>query len=220
MISRRNLLIILAVLIGGLGVFIYQITRNPYGDLFSLPEGVVLTHEQQEEFDQAKAILEKNPKDPNALITIAQVKYAVQDLMGAEKAYLAALELQPTNTLILNNLGDIYYQQKEYQKSEEMFLRIIDSNPKWINAYRILSSIYRYHIKDKYQDVEEILLKGIEKNKELTGEAPVDFYSMLGVFYQETGQKEKAIEAYEKVLELDPTNEGARIEIERLKQSN
>jgi len=216
----RNLIIFLALLIGGVGAFLYQIAQNPYGDLFSLPEDVVLTKTQQEKFDNAKSILEKNPKDANAIIAIAQVKYAVQDLEGAEKAYLMALELQPTNTLTLNNLGDIYYQQKQYQKSEEMFLRIIDNNPKWINAYRNLSSIYRYHIKDKYPDMEEILLKGIEKNKELTGEAPVDFYSMIGVFYQETNQIEKAIENYEKVLELDPTNEGARIELERLKQSN
>lgn len=214
------IILILTVLIG-VGIFVYKQETQPpeQEELFSFSEGIVLTQEQQVKFNEAKIALEINPQDALAVVAIARLKYELSDLEGAEKAYLMALEIQPTNTLILNNLGDIYNQKKEYEKAAEMYLRIIKNNPKWINAYRELAAIYFYHLPDKYPEMEEILLKGLEKNKEFTGEAPVDFYSMLAVYYNERGEKEKAIEYYERVIELNPRNEGAKIELEELKKS-
>lgn len=221
----RNVIITILVLalIIGAGIFIYNYKQKTeltpeQEELFSLPQEVNLTEEQQTKFDQAKTALEQNPQDALALIAIARIKYQVVDLDGAVKVYLMALEIQPTNTVILNNLGDIYNQTKEYEKAAGMYSRIIESNPKWINAYRELSAIYKYHIKERYPEMEEILLKGLEKNKEFTGEAPVDFYSMLAVFYRETGEIEKAIDHFEKVLELTPENQGAKIELEELRK--
>jgi len=213
--------IIVLVLIIGAGVFIYyQNTKltPEQKELFSLPEGVELTQEQKMEYDAARTALEENPNDALALIIIAQIKYQVQDLDGAIKAYSGALEIQPTNTSILNNLGDIYRQKRDYEKSAGMYRKIIETNPKWINAYRELVDIYYYYISDKYPEMEELLLTGIEKNKEFGGEAPVDFYSMLAVFYDRTENVAKAIEYFEKVLELTPENDSAKIRLEELKQ--
>ncbi len=217
----KSFFIIILFLIITAGFFFYTRTKKTPAEekLFSLPEGVILTEEQQKKFDEAKAILKKNPNDTEAWISIAQVKYGVRDLEGAKKVYLRALELQPTNTLILNNLGDIYNQQKEYEKAASMYLKIIETTPKWVSAYRELGFIYRYHLKERYPEMEEILLKGLEVSKEFIKEGRVDFYAMLAIFYQETEQKQKAIEYYEKVIELDPENEGARIALEQLKQS-
>ena len=219
---KKVIITILAgVLIIGAGIFVYYQKTElapQQKELFSLSEETILTKEQQIKFDEARKSLKENPDDASAIIAIAQVKYQIQDLDGSEKAYLMALEIQPTNTIILNNLGDIYNQKKEYEKAAEMYLRLIESNPKWVNAYRELAAIYKYHLKDRYLEIEDILLQGLEKSKEFTGEAPVDFYSMLAVFYKETGQVEKAIEYFEKVLELTPENEGAKIELEELKK--
>jgi len=182
--------VIVLVLIIGAVVFINYLKNRPsqeLQELLSLPENAVLTEEQQNKFDAARIALEEDINNPQALIALAQVKYDIQDLDGAINVYLKALEIQPTNTLILNNLADIYTQKKEYQKSADMYLRIIDHTPKWMNAYRNLVTIYKYHLKDKYSDVEEILLTGIEIIKDFEGEAPVDLYSMLAVFYDETG---------------------------------
>ncbi|MCK4454183.1 tetratricopeptide repeat protein [Candidatus Parcubacteria bacterium] len=213
-------LIVLILLIAVAGFFLYQRHQpaSEENEIFSLPEGVILTENQQIKFDDAKNSLKANPNDHLALIAIAQVKYQVQDLDGAEKVYLMALEIQPTNTLILNNLGDIYNQQKEYENAEKMYLKIIEVNPNWRNAYRELKTLYRFHLKEKYPQIEGFLLKAIEDNKKVFGEAPVDFYSMLAVYYKDTSQKEKAIPYYEKVLELDPNNEGAKIDLEELKK--
>lgn len=213
--------IVVLVLIIGVGLFINYLKNRPsqeMQELFSLPEEAVLTEEQQMKYDAAKIALEEDINNPQALIALAQVKYDVQDLDGAIDVYLKALEIQPTNTLILNNLADIYTQKKEYEKSAEMYLRIIDHTPKWMNAYRNLVTTYKYHLKDRYSDVEGILLTGIEIIKDFEGEAPVDLYSMLAVFYDETGEIAKAIENYEKVVELTPENSSAKMRLEELKQ--
>jgi len=212
--------IVVLVLIIGAGLFINYLKNRPseeIQELFSLPEGAVLTEEQQVKFDAAITALKENINNPQALIALAQVKYSVQDLDGAIKVYLKALEIQPTDTLILNNLADIYTQKEEYEKAAEFYLRIIEHTPKWVNAYRNLATIYRYHLKDRYPEMEQLLLDGIKIIKELEGGAPVDFYSMLAVFYDETGNIEKAIENYEIVVELTPENQSAKMRLEELK---
>jgi len=219
---RKNQIFVILILIIVIAIFsfFYFKNRNTFikEDIFSLPKGTVLTEAQKQKFEEAKAILEDDPSNAEALIKIAQVKYDIYDLEGSKKVYLKALEFKPDDLLILNNLADIYNQLKDYENAEKILLRLTETSPGWKNGFRELKSLYYFHMKEKYPQVEGILLKGIEANKKLFGEAPVDFYAMLAVFYKDTGQKGKAIPYYEKVLELDPTNEGARIDLEQLKK--
>jgi len=212
------LLLIASVLIA-LGIFSYlKNKKTPNNEnVFSLPEGAVLTEEQQIKFEEANTALKINPNDAEALIKIAQLKYYFNDLEGAKTIYLKVSELRPDDILVLNNLADIYDQLKDYDNEEKILLKLIETNPGWINGFRALKNLYAFHMKEKYPQMESILLKGIESNKVVYGEAPVDFYSMLAVVYQDTGNNEKAIEYYEKVLDLDPENEGAKMELEKLK---
>jgi len=214
--------VIVLVLVIGTGIFIYYLKNLPsqeLQELLSLPQGAVLTEEQQMKFDAAITVLKKNIDNPQALIALAQVRYDIQDLDGAINVYSRALEIQPTDTLILNNLADIYVQKEEYEKAAEFYLRIIEHTPKWMNAYRNLATIYKYHLKDKYLDMEQLLLRGIKIIKDFEGEAPVDLYSLLAVFYDETGNIEKAIENYEIVVESTPENTSAKMRLEELKHN-
>jgi len=221
---RKNQIFVILILIIVIAIFsfFYFKNRNTFikEDIFSLPKGTVLTEAQKQKFEEAKAILEDDPSNAEALIKIAQVKYDIYDLEGSKKVYLKALEFKPDDLLILNNLADIYNQLKDYENAEKILLKLTETSPGWINGFRELKTLYRFHLKEKYPQIEGILLKGLEGNKELYGEAPVDFYAMLATFYKDTGQKEKAIPYYEKVLELDPNNEGAKIDLEELKKSS
>ncbi len=208
------LVIALALILSG--IYFLRIGKSAGQDFLSLPEGAVLTEDQKTKYNEAIGALKQNPQDAQALVKVAQVKYAIMDLEGSEKVYLKALEIMPNDTLILNNLGDIYNQLQDYPRAEEMYLKLIEINPKWLNAYRELKSIYKFHLKEEYPSLEGILLRGLQESQEFGGEGKLDFYSMLAVFYKDTNQKEKAIEYYEKVLELDPSNQGARIDLEAL----
>jgi len=220
MLKKYQIFIIVLLLTIIIGLFFYFKNRKIFNkeDIFFLPKGVTLTEEQQRKFNEAKEALQNNPNDVDALIKIAQLKYFFNNLEGAKKVYLRALSLKPDDLLILNNLADIYNQLKDYENAEKILLKLTETSPGWINGFRELKSLYRFHMKEKYPRIEGILLKGLEENKELYGEAPVDFYAMLATFYKDTGQKEKAIQYYEKVLELDPSNEGAKMDLEELKK--
>jgi len=226
MSKKYQIFIIILILIGGVFLYLKNINKKEIPEIpkkeeiFTLPAGAVLNSEQQQKFKEAKEALGKNPNDAEALIKIAQLKYFFNDLEGAKKVYLKALEFKPDDLLILNNLADIYNQLKDYENAEKILLKLTETSPGWLNGFRELKSLYYFHMKEKYPQVEGILLKGIEANKKLFGEAPVDFYAMLAVYYKDTNQKEKAISYYEKVLEMDPTNQGAKIDLEEVKKSN
>ena len=225
MLKKYQIFIIVLILIIG-GIFFYRENIKNKGnkeipfeeELFSLPKDAVLNEEQQKKFNEAKDTLQNNPNDADALIKIAQLKYFFNDSEGAKRVYLKALEFRADDLLILNNLADIYNQLKDYENAEKILLKLTETSPGWLNGFRELKGLYFFHMKEKYPRIEGILLKGLEENKKLFGEAPVDFYSMLAVYYKDTNQKEKAISYYEKVLELDPNNEGAKIDLEELKK--
>jgi len=218
----RNIIIgvvVVVIIAGGLFLIFNQKSEltEVEKEIKIISENNNLTEEQQAELDDALNLLKENPESAEALIGIARVKQQTDDYEGAKKDYLKALEIQPTNIVALNNLADIYNQEKEYKKSAEIYLRMIENSPKWISAYRELISVYKYHLPEKYPDIEQILLTGIEKNTDLTEYAPVDFYLMLGEFYSEVGNKNKAIEYFEITLDLMPEDAGIQSELEILK---
>jgi tetratricopeptide (TPR) repeat protein len=161
--------------------------------------------------------LAQNPEDTEALIDLARAKYDLADFEGAVVVYKLALETRPTDTLILNNLGDTYGILKQYENSAEMYLKIIEVNPRWVNSYRELKTIYKFHLTEKYPEIENVLLKGIEKIQEIDSFGAIDLYTMLANYYQDTENNEKAIEWYEKALQINPENEAVARELEELK---
>lgn len=219
----RNVIIAVAVIavVIAVGIFIYwqKTNLNPFErEIINYVENTNLSGEQKVKVNEALEKLRENPEDVEALISIAIVKYDINDLDGALEIYSRVLEIQPTNVVALNNSAAIYRQKKDYKKAAAAYLLITQQTPKWINAYRELMSLYKYHFsEEKYLELEPILLNGLEKSKDMEEEAPVDFYSMLAVFYEKTGQIDKAIEYYEKVVESTPQNTSAQDKLEQLK---
>jgi len=213
-IKKRIPIVIVAIIfIVLLGIFVWKSNIKEEGFDWSSVENLVLSEEEKVKYEEVAVKLEQNNHDPEALISLARLRNWGGDPEGAIKLYLEALEIRPIDTLILNNLGDVYYSIGEYEKSEGMYLEIIKNNPKWINAYRDLANIYRYKLKDKASQLPEILLKGLE----IDPESAEDFYAMLAIHYQNIDDRENAIKYYEKVLEINPDNTGVNSALQELK---
>ncbi|MFA6534253.1 MAG: tetratricopeptide repeat protein [Patescibacteria group bacterium] len=174
---------------------------------------LTLTETEKAKYEETVVKLEQNQKDPEALVNLARLRNYGGDLEGAIKIYLEALKLRPNDTLILNNLGDAYYSLGDYKKSEEMYLKIIENNPKWISAYRELVNIYHYKLKDKYTTVPALLERGLSADPG----SSEDFYALLGIYYEDVGDIANAILYYEKVLAINPQNIGARSALDALR---
>ncbi|MBU2544882.1 tetratricopeptide repeat protein [Patescibacteria group bacterium] len=216
-------IIVIVIIIVGIGIFWKYKQESKFSplerDLISFLEKHPLSEGDQAKLNNAINILREKPKDVSALITIAEIRQKVKDVDGSIEFYLKALEVQPTNVVALNNLADLYdHQKKEYEKSAEMYLRSIENTPEQISAYQSLMYIYQHRLPEKYPDMEQILLTAIEKNTDISEYAPVDFYSMLGDFYANVDEINKAIKYYEIALGLMPGDESVKIKIERLKE--
>jgi tetratricopeptide (TPR) repeat protein len=177
-----------------------------------------LKEELPENVKQAVDNINNNPTDINSYLTVASYKRDKGQYEDAIKIYNAAIEIRPTDTLLLMNAAELYVRNKQYTEAEENYLKVIDTNPKWTNAYRNLAGLYRYNLQEKRTDIPKILELGLKNNEGMGVDA--EFVGQLAVYYEDFGPKDKAIEYFEKLVVLDPTNETAKNTLERLKSGN
>lgn len=132
--------------------------------------------------------------------------YAIQDFSESEKSYNQILKSTPGDYQALNNLGNIYRDQGEYDKAKEYYLKALAIDPKSAATYNNLSLVYRMQGKTD----EEIKLLEDAIGKIENKDDKISFYLALGYLYKNNGQKDKAMEVYNKILELDPENSQAK----------
>lgn len=139
------------------------------------------------------------------------------DYNGAIEAWKFAILIRPDDFIAYNNLGELYgFVLKNYQKAEEYFLKSIKKNSQNINAYIQLVTIYTNYLKDKYNQIENLLLQGI---KDVASPTNYNLKIALGDFYKTIGKKDEAIKYYEEALKINPNNPFLLQEADRLKSS-
>ena len=89
----------------------------------------------------------------------------IGDFEGAAEAWNFVPLIRPEDFVAYHNLGDLYgFYMKDYPKSEENYLKSIQNNPQNIQAYLDLATIYGSVYKEKNNQVESILLLGLQVN--------------------------------------------------------
>ena len=118
----------------------------------------------------------------------------------ALKWYKKASEKDEGNILYLENVAIAYENLKDYEKAEAIYNRLLTDHEDdlFINTRLISVKLFQ----KKYDDV----LKKVEKLLQKFPEAS-ELYQIKGMVYEEQFLYEKAIETYEKALELDPQSE-------------
>jgi type IV pilus assembly protein PilF len=115
------------------------------------------------------------------------------------KAVLKNL-LYATPQLPMANLGWAYYNKKEYHLAEKYYRESLDLKPKFFNAMRGLGLTYM--AMGKLDDAAKILENAIKDYPDATL-----LYLDLGKVYKESGHDEKALTAYQKIIELAPDSD-------------
>jgi tetratricopeptide (TPR) repeat protein len=220
MIKKIILGVVIALLIAGGAAFV--VYKKPWsgtkitGVKVEQPVGIRETDKKL--FDEAAAVLAQNSGDFEAWMTVGRVRGHVSDFTGAIEAYEKASAIKPVDIVPFFNRGDAYISLKNYDKAAEMYDKVIELNPKWVNAYHEAFTLYQFKLTTYFDGKMENLLKsGLEKSKDLGGKGVADFYTLLGMYYKINNQKSLAIENLEKGLELDPTNDGIKSELKDLK---
>lgn len=172
--------------------------------------------------EQKAALLDNLKKAQDSLVNfnfdhlqsvnaVGVYKKSLGDIEGAITAWEYANIIRPKNSLSFSNLAALYhYDLKQYDKAEENYLISLANDPDDINTIRNFFELYYYSIKDNAK-AEGLLLKSIEENPEAA-----DLHAVLAGFYEDQGDKVRAIEHYKKVLALKPDNEPVKKKVAEL----
>jgi Tetratricopeptide repeat. len=141
---------------------------------------------------------------------IAQVLAREKQFQQAEEWYIKALMLNPDAKWWWVARANAMRDSGELSKAIEIYLIGIEKFPTFSNLYYEIAWAYKLN-----QQLAEAITN-IEKAIELVETPNLWYYIRAGKIYEEMGEKEKALQAYKRALQIDPMNESALKGIERL----
>lgn len=153
----------------------------------------------------------QNANNPESIRNYAVALYATGDLESAKEQYIREQALNPNDPVLFNNLGNIYRDSGEYQQAVDSYQKSIDLDKSQLNVYVNLANLYIYVLQQPDLGYG-VYLKGIENspnNKEA-------LLLQLANAYRDAGLNEKAIEKYNEILALNPSNTVVRSLLESL----
>ena len=154
-------------------------------------------------------------KDPATLNLIADSLQAENLWQQSETVIKRALELDPNNPTSLLLMGRLLVVYKRYQEAEPYLKSATEVSSRAFQPFNLLGRAYLGM--DRYSDAEATYerataIAGTGEKKQLAG---VFGFEGVGDGYLKSNQKDKAIRAYQRALELDPNNNGAAQKLAR-----
>ena len=182
--------------------------RTELAELFSL------SGHTAEGIAAAEDVLKKDPDYPGAHRLLSRIYYHMVDSgqggSGISKDNLdkaithldALIRVDPNDTDSLLLLGHLYRVGSQPKKAEEIFRKVLQTDPGSKVGLANLSEIYIQG--GEFDEAIETLTRIPE------GEMDSQLSGMLGYSYSQTQQYDKAIAVYEKILVQDPENNNIR----------
>ncbi|MCU1233865.1 MAG: Tetratricopeptide 2 repeat protein, partial [Candidatus Solibacter sp.] len=124
--------------------------------------------------------------------------------------YQEALKLDPSASIVFEELTDLYIQTNHLRDAVTQAEDLLKQNPENIDARRMLGRIYMRMISTPDNRInEDYLKKAIEQLQKVTEKAPKDAESWvaLGRLYRVSNNSVEAEKAYNKAIEAEPDNE-------------
>jgi tetratricopeptide (TPR) repeat protein len=155
----------------------------------------------------AKAI--ELAKDPATLNLIAESLQAEQLWEQSEPVLKKALELDAQNPTSLMLMGRFFIVHRRFQEAEPYLKSATEVSSRSFQPFNLLGRVYLGM--DRFSDAEATYERasafaGTGEKKQLAG---VYGFEGVGDGYLKSNQKDKAVRAYQRALELDPQNSGA-----------
>lgn len=132
------------------------------------------------------------------------------NLKGAVRAFDSALELMPGYDEARFALAECHWRMGRDDLTVLTYRKMIELNRRNVRAYLALAANYRKR---------NLLIRAMDVLKEGLEVVPEDLNLLQGMAesYEKLGETPKAIESYEKILTIDPSNNYARMKLEHLR---
>jgi len=149
-----------------------------------------------------------NPTLAEAYFGLGNVLMRKGQLVEAEQAYLSAIRFDPNLGAAHSNLGVVYYQQEELDKAAGAFSAALKAEPSDAATTYLLAAVRLQQ--DNLVDAERLLIQA----RDLDPYLPEVYYG-LGVLYRLKGQRDDAIAAFRKYLDIGPGQDPAGMDYAR-----
>lgn len=154
-------------------------------------------------------------KDPATLNLIADSLQSEQLWPQSEPVLKKALELDRNNPTSLLLMGRYLIAYKRYQEAEPYLKSATEVSSRAFQPFNLLARAYLGM--DRFTDAEAAYeraseVAGTGEKKQLAG---MFGFEGVGDGYLKSNQKDKAVRAYQRALELDPNNNGAAQKLAR-----
>lgn len=189
------------------------IKEYPAEILFSIELGRIYykdTGNAEEAVSMLKHVIQT---DPNFSLTYAVIGDIFSDEKSFKEAYFwydKALQYEPDRVTWLIARATMARQAGELIHSIELYQEVIHRFPESDLAYCQLAEAYRL-VGDMGQSVA-----AIEKALDLTPALSIECYLRAGLIYEQAGYPGKALDMFQKSMEIEPENKQAQEGIQRL----
>jgi tetratricopeptide (TPR) repeat protein len=189
---------------------IYEATlrEDPKNDasMFELAKLYHQSDRPQEAVAMAKRAVATNGDIIWYRFLLADLSVQNNDLAGATKAYQDIVKQWPDRYEVYFGLAGILAEQKKLPEAKQVFR---DLEARFGSNEELVTREYDMLVTaGAYEDARALLEKTIAAHPDQT-----TYYGMLAEVYEQLGQKEKALETYQKALALDPSDSMTRISL-------
>ena len=187
----------------------HQIVPNDGGINFLLGYGYTRVDRNEDAIVPLERAVEINPKDINALSTLASTFDALKRYTESDTTFESALKLDSLNAMVLNNyaysLAERGEQLERAYAMSKASLSKDSTNGSYLDTFGWI-----YYKLGNYTEAERYVKMAIDG-----GEASAVVYEHLGDIYSRLSQQEKAKECWAKALERDAKNIGLKEKLAR-----
>lgn len=142
--------------------------------------------------------------DPNhidALFNLANVAFKAKRFSVALENYQKVLTIAPQHLGALNNYGLLLCDLKQFDEAERAFKQLLSLKPDFRDGILSYGKMLR-----QINRLDESLLFLNESLTRVPSPQNLPIHLLLGSMYRETGKREESKAAYQKALEVDPSN--------------
>jgi cytochrome c-type biogenesis protein CcmH/NrfG len=176
-----------------------------------------MVYQENKEYVKAAAALKKSflsakySHDADGYARLGTIYLLGKDYDNAKTAFEDALKIDPDNSGALHNLGIIYLNRNDLVNAELVFRKVYALNSENPGVIFMLAQVL--------ERTEKTIPEAITLYSKALSLAPnnVQGYVNLGNLCLKTGDRQRALLAYEKALELSPGSRELRAQVDALK---
>ncbi|THB76192.1 MAG: tetratricopeptide repeat protein [Desulfobacteraceae bacterium] len=161
----------------------------------------------------AEQLVLDHPNSVDCLEILAKLKSRTEDKAGMEDIYSRVLALDPENKDAFLALGTMFMEAEEYDDALDLFTRMKASFPNYYVVHYYLGKIHQ--ARNRLDPAREALERALELEPDLVEPR----FDLTDIYMAQMSdpptevEKQRIIDAYDKILSIDRENMRARLEL-------